>query len=385
MVLIDRAVPDWARPYLQGAVTANLSEPGEMATAVRKFTAGHPIGGIVSYDPRRMGPATELARELGLPGNAPAAVAASQDPERTAVLLEEHGIASARSHTVHNEDSAVAAARMVRFPVTLKAAGAGEPVRADGDDEVRAAHRQICQGDPADPFITAVTVEEFGLDGPEAGVEAVIVSPGEIRTVAVTRTDVRPGISSSPFGYSVDAHDELLHDAALTRLVAQAVTALGLTVGVVHMEVRLTQQGPRVLRVSAGPADGLIPLLVDRATGINLARTAAALATGAAPDLSPSRGRAAAIRFLYPDATGRLARLKAPSSFATQPWLDRFAWTQRTGSSVLGPPHSGAEDRLAHWVVTGADAVECGARLGLIHDQVTARVSRTASRPVSAW
>jgi biotin carboxylase len=381
VVLIDRAIPAWARPYVEAAVSVNLFDPGKLATAVEKFTASHPISGVVSYDPNSAEPAAELVQKLGLPGNAPAAVAACRDPAWAAVLLEEHGIPAARSRTVHNEDSAVAAARSMRFPVYLKA-GTRAPLRADDDDEVRAAHRQFRHSDTAAPFTRAMTVEEFGLDGPAVGVEAVVVSPGEVRIAAVTRTDVRRALSSSPLGQSVDAHDELLNDSAPTQLVTQGDTALGLTVGVVHLEMRLTQRGPRLLKVTPSLADDLIPLLVDRATGVNLARTVAALATGAAPDLSARRERAAAIRFLHPEATGRLGRLKAPSSFADQPWLDRFAWTQHTGKSVLGPPHSRVEDRLAHWVVTEADAAECGVRLSLIGDQVITRFSRTASRPV---
>ncbi|MEV0224921.1 hypothetical protein [Streptomyces sp. NPDC050704] len=378
-MLVDHAVPAWARPYLEGEVTAGLSDVGEVIAAVAEFTDEHPVSGLVAYDPRRAGPVAGLAQHLGLPGNAPAAVTACQDPARAHCLLEDHGVPSAQSHTVGDEAGAVTVAQQLRFPVALKAADTGDRARADSTDEVRAEFRTMCEDNTAAPHM--VTVEQFG---PTVGVEVVIVSPDDVRTIAVTRVDARPALASSPLGYSVDAYDELLHDAALTRLVAQAVTALGLTIGVVHAQVRLTPRGPRLLQVSAGPADDLIPLLVDRATGINLARAAAALATGAVPDLSPTRERACAIRFLYPDATGRLVRRKAPAAFTAQPWLDRFAWTQQTGNTVLGPPLSDTEDRLAHWVVTGADSAECDVRLGRIGEQVTARISRNTSSPVSA-
>jgi biotin carboxylase len=347
---------------------------------VGKFTTHHPVSGLVTYDPRRAGPAAKLAQRLGLPGNAPAAVTACQDPEKTRWLLEDFGVPSTLSLTVDDDISAVSAACQLHFPVTVKAAGGGACVRADSVDDVRAAFRTIREDRGGGPC--RVTVDQFGAGGPAVGVEAVIVASDDVRTIAVTRADTRPELPSSPLGYSVDANDELLRDAALSRLVARAVTALGLTVGVVHAEVRLTPSGPRLLRIDAGPADDLIPLLVDRATGVNLARAAAALATGATPDLAPSRERACAIRFLFPDTTGRLVRLKAPAAFTAQPWLDRFAWTQQPGNAVLGPPLSDTEDRLAHWVVTGVDRAECDVRLGLTAEQVTARISRLASSPV---
>ncbi|MFD4528468.1 carboxylase [Streptomyces sp. NPDC058470] len=385
VVLVDAVVPSWARPYLVGEVTVSLSDPSEVGAAVGRFTVEHPVSGIVTSEPRHAGLAAHLAQHLGLPGNSPSAVATCEDPSRAHRVLREADVPSMRVHAVDDIQSALAAARSLRFPVSLTAPAAGTgPVRADCDDEVRSAYVALAPGDSAEPLTASVTIEEFGLDGPEVGVEAVVLSPGEVQTVAVTRRTLCPERAHCPVGYSVDAHDELLQAADLTRVVAQATTALGLTVGVVHADVRLTSRGPFILQVGASPADDLIPLLVARARGIGLSRAAAALATGGTPDLTPTRGQAAAIRFLHPDASGRVVRLKAAERLTSQPWLDRFAWTQRPGKAVLGPPRSGRADRLAHWVVTGADTAECTSRLGLIAEQVTARVSKAASSPVGA-
>ena len=55
-----------------------------------------------------------------------------------------------------------------------------------------------------------MNIEEVGLDGPEVGVEAVVLSPDEVRTVAVTRKTLCQDRSQAAVGYSIDAHDELL-------------------------------------------------------------------------------------------------------------------------------------------------------------------------------
>ena len=52
-----------------------------------------------------------------------------------------------------------------------------------------------------------------------------------------------------------------------------------------HVELRLTASGPRVIEVNGRPAGDLIPLLVERATGINIPQALATLATGETPDL----------------------------------------------------------------------------------------------------
>ena len=382
VVLVDRAVPPWARPYLAGEVTVSLSDPGEVTAAVGKFLVDHSVGGLVTYQPRHARLAAHLARHLGLPGNSPATVATCQAPARTRHVLREADVPSVQLHAVDDVRAALDAARTLGFPVSLTAPAVGtNPLRADCASEVRSAYRTLRRAGTADPFAATMNIEEVGLDGPEVGVEAVVLSPDEVRTVAVTRKTLCPDRSQAAVGYSVDAHDELLQDDTLTRLVAQAATTLGLTVGVVHADVRLTARGPLILQVGACLADDLVPLLVARARGIDLARAAAALAVGTTPDLSPTREAAAAIRYLYPVTSGRLVRLKAPDLF-TLPWLDRLTWTQRTGNAVLGPPRSGREDRLAHWVVTGADAADCTSRLSRIAEQVTARIAEPASSPV---
>ncbi|MFC4469228.1 carboxylase [Streptomyces xiangluensis] len=381
VVLADRAVPPWARPYLAGEVTVALSDPGEVTAAVGKFAAEHSVSGIVTYEPRHARLAAHLAQHLDLPVNSPEAVATCQARH---VLREADG-PSVQLHAVDDERSALVAARTLGFPVSLTAPAAGtDPVRADCDSEVRSAYRTLRRAGTADPFAATLTVEEVGLDGPEVGVEAVVLSPDEVRTVAVTRKILCPERAQAAVGYSIDAHDDLLEDDTLTRLVAQAITTLGLTVGVVHADIRLTARGPLVLQVGACLADDLIPLLVARARGIDLARAAAALATGDTPGLSPTREQAAAIRYLYPDTSGRVVRLKTPDLFAL-PWLDRFSWTHRTGTAVLGPPRSGPEDRLAHWVVTGADTAECESRLDQSAEHVTARVAHPASSPAATY
>ncbi|MFG2348693.1 carboxylase [Streptomyces phaeochromogenes] len=391
VVLVDRAAPAWIRPYLAGEVAVELGDTAHVIQAVTAFTIEHDVGGVLTYSVRHAELAARLTQQLAhldLPGNAPAAVAACHDEVGFRRMLDEHAFPSAQSFTADAEDSAIEAARLLGYPVALRAPGADTPgpgLRAHGDHEVRAAFRRICRDDALvlGPFATTgAVVEEVGLDGPAVGVEAVVTAPTDVRTVAITRTSVSPQLSGQVVGYSVDAHDELLHDAAIGQCVTQAVTACGITTGVVHAELRLSSRGPRLAALSACLADNLVPLLVARALGINLPQVAAALATGTTPALAAVRKGAAAIRFLYPNATGRIKQLRPLTDFATQPWLDRFVWTRQPGNAVLAPPTSGLEDRLAHCVVTGADPAECASWLDLVASHATARIEYSLSSPL---
>ncbi|UXY24920.1 hypothetical protein N8I84_41475 (plasmid) [Streptomyces cynarae] len=382
LVLVDRTTPAWVRPYLAGEIATGLSAADDVVSAVRKFTATRPAAGVVTYLTGHAALTANVARMLGLPGNRPDAVASAQGATWIPRAPHKAGVSTASASMVAYEDSVMAAARTVDSPTAVTTAGGEGPLRANGVNGARAVSQGVREGASAAPFAAAVAVEEFGLEGADVGVEAVLVSSEDIRFVAVTRNIVDTAVAASPLGYSVCAHDSLLHDETLQNSVAKAITERGLATGVVHADVRLDTRGPRVLRISPCLAEGLIPLLVVRATGISLARVAASLAAGFLPDLSPTLKRAAAVRFLYPSASGQLAGRAAPEAYMGRPWLDRFSWTHQTEEEVLGPPFSGFEDRLAHWVVTGSDSLECASRLHLVGEQISAQIVPSADRSV---
>ncbi|MFD0393238.1 hypothetical protein ACFQ3Z_15095 [Streptomyces nogalater] len=114
-----------------------------------------------------------------------------------------------------------------------------------------------------------------------------VVLDDEVRIVALTRTTPGPPPACRPLRHSVHAHDGLLHNRFLRQCVERAVEALRLTHTVAHITLRLTARGPRVLGVTPCPPDDLIPLLVERATGVDLAGAAATLATGDCPTSPP--------------------------------------------------------------------------------------------------
>ncbi|GHH25832.1 ATP-grasp domain-containing protein [Streptomyces rubradiris] len=379
VVLADnRVCPAWAAPYLHDQLVTDLADAESVAAAVKRFAAQSPLSGVVTYLENHVELAAQLAAQLGLPGSSPAAVAACRDKAQTRQRFTAENVPSALAHAVDDEDAAVQCARGIGYPVVVKPrgmAGSAGVLRADADAEVRRAYRRATRETlpGLDGYaVPGVLVEEY-LAGPEISAETVVLGGSKVRIVAVTRKRLGAEPRFVETGHSVDARDPLLTDAAVTEAVTRAVRALGIERGVLHVELRLTERGPVLIEVNARPGGDLIPLLVLRATGIDLAQATAALAAGAVPDLTPNRRQAAAIQFLYPAFSGEVTRLGAPSALLAEPWLERLVWTRRPGDQVLAPPNASISDRLAHWVVTGADAAECDQRLVQVLMQVDAR------------
>ncbi|MGW0844278.1 ATP-grasp domain-containing protein [Streptomyces sp. NPDC002787] len=379
IVLVDSEPSSWARPYVHREVTVDLADPEALAVAVKQLNEETTLGGICTYMEHYVVAAAQLAERFGLPGTSPASVAACRDKARTRRVFAEHDVASAVSHLVADEDAAVDAARSLGYPVVVKPRGMGGSagvVRADTDAEVREAFRRASRETVLglDAFaVRGVLVEEY-LAGPEISAETVVLGHDDVRIVAITRKRLGAEPRFQEVGHLVDAADPLLGDATVAQTVIDAVQALGIERGVLHIELRLTARGPVLIEVNARPGGDLIPHLVRLATGIDLAQAAAALATSAVPDLAPTHRRAAAVQFLYPPATGVVTHLSAPAAVRFERWLDRLVWTRHPGDRVTAPPHASIDDRLAHWVVTGADRAESDWRIAQVFSQVTARI-----------
>ncbi|MBX7551393.1 hypothetical protein ABZX95_28250 [Streptomyces sp. NPDC004232] len=262
VILVDTAVPGWARPFLSGHLPADPTHEAETAGALARYADRHPVAGVLTWTREHLRTAARITGHLGLPGLSYETAGACTDPVTSTALLARHRLAP------------------------------------DG---------------PGD------------LDGPLVSAETVVLDD-EVRIAALTRTT--PGAPGGlPLRHSVHAHDGLLHNRFLRQTVERAVRALGLTHTVAHVRLRLTGRGPRVTGVVPFLPGDLIPWLVERATGVDLAGVALAMACGTFVDATPSRQRAAAIRF-----------------------------AESAGGACL--------PTRVYWVAEGEDAAECDRALG---------------------
>ncbi|MET9083193.1 ATP-grasp domain-containing protein [Streptomyces sp. NPDC004237] len=383
VVLADVELPHWTRPFVRGHLTVDLSDSETALTAVKEFAARTPgLAGVCTYMEHHVLLAARIAEQLGLPGPSPAAMAACRDKAATRRLLAKRDVPSARSVQAADEDAAVEHARLIGYPVVVKPrgmAGSAGVLRADSDSEVRAAFLHAAQETVlgldayAEP---GVLVEEY-LDGEEISAETVVVGD-DVRIVAITRKRLGNEPRFQELGHLVDGADPLLGDSAVTETVTRAVRALRIKRGVLHVELRRTGRGPAVVELNGRPGGDLIPVLVHAATGVDLMAAVADLASGTVPDLTPTRARAAAVRFLLPAFSGRVGAVSVPADLRDQPWLERLVWTRHLGERVTAPPLATIEDRLGHWVVTGDTAEECEERLAEVLVRVFAPITGTA-------
>jgi biotin carboxylase len=357
LVLIDTAPPTG---LIAGLVAdhevADTHDAGQVVAAGLALAARHDIAGVLTWDEYALVPAAALAERLGVRGNSVESMLACRDKGSTRRLLDQAGVPSARSVRVDSEKTAASVAAAIGYPVVLKpsshAASIGV-IKVNHPQDFSAAWEFASAGaDEQGPEGFGVLVEEY-LDGPEVSVECVTIA-GETIALAVTRKEVAFEPHFEEVGHTVVADDPAL--PVVAPVARQALEALGVTDGVSHVEMRLTATGPRIIEVNGRIGGDWIGRLVRMATGLDLPGIAASLAADVTPDLMATHSGAAAVRLVYPPASGVLAerRLGAVPTARGEAGLREYGWLLQEGERVELPPHGDLDSaRIGYLIASG--------------------------------
>ncbi|MFE3325120.1 acetyl-CoA carboxylase biotin carboxylase subunit family protein [Streptomyces sp. NPDC059176] len=376
--LLQPAPVTWEEPYVVGSTPVDNTRPEPLVEAARQVAAEHEVTGVFCYDEGLVSPAAHVAQALGLPGNSPEMVAACRDKNATRNVLERAGVAQPASIGVRSLAEAREAAEKLGFPVVLKPRGLAGGMgvrRADGPDDVESAYRAASGASyPGVPvFEVSVLVEEY-VDGPEISVDAVFFE-GECTPLTLARKQVGLAPFFEEVGHEIDGGDPLLSDPQLIEALRASHAALGFHTGVSHTEFRLTPNGPYLMEVNARLGGDMIPYLGELATGVDVAMAAADVAAGRRPETAPTRRRAAAITFLYPEQDVEIESVTVHEDRFTPDVHSADAMTDP--GAVLRLPPRGYISRYAR-VVSVADSME-RARAALLK---APEIVELAGRPV---
>lgn len=373
----------WEHGLVIDHETADPYDREALLTAGELLASRHPVAAVLTWNETLLVATAHLAQHLGVLTDDPQVLHACRDKATSRAQFARHAVPSAQSIKVASLLESALAAESIGYPAVLKPHGSGLQRRRDPRGQGRTAPRgvrvrdrlyaNLHGGDSND-----VLVEEY-LDGPEISVEC-ITHRGQTTAVAVTRKELGFEPYFEEIGHSVDAADPLLAETG--PIATAAVAALGVTTGISHVELRLTATGPRIIEVNQRIGGDLIGRLVQLATGIDLPRAAADLALGIAPDLTPTRRQAAAVRLLYPEVSGTVIERGIDADLVGADWLTQVSWISEVGDQVVLPPEGDVDvARVGLVVVTAADAAQAATRIEEAQDHITVVVYPAPETP----
>jgi biotin carboxylase len=259
-----------------------LDIPSDDADAAAAVLERERIGGIVTFVDDNLVLAAEIAARLGLIYHTPEVARTLASKTRQRDVLAAAGVPGPRHWTIPSGlDHATLGlrARDLVYPSVLKpAAGSG----SRGIIKLASADGLLAAYDPRSEYL----VEEHLADDPDAdprfasylSVESVI-SRGVSDHVAVCGRFPL----AEPFretGNFIPAAVDLEAERELLELTDRTIAALGIVSAVIHTEIKLTPDGPKLIEVN-GRLGGRPPFVLRTISDVNLWRAACRIALGA--------------------------------------------------------------------------------------------------------
>ncbi len=311
-----------------------------------------PIAGVTSSSEYFIAAAAEAARVLRRPHPSPEAVRACRDKHAQRVRLSAAGVRCPAFAAARTPGEAAAAAARIGFPVVVKpVSGTGSIAvrRCQTQAQVRAAVAEaFAAPDPALPPQDAVLVEEY-LAGAEYSAELI-----DDQVVGITAKLLGAEPYFVEIGHDFPAPLGEADARAVGDAAVAAVRGLGLGWGGAHVELRYRSAGDLcVVEVNPRLAGGMIPRVVQEATGIDMIFHVVAAAAGQPEPLRPQSARSASIRFLIVREEGTLTAVEGVAEARKLPGVVEVGITVPFGQPVR-PRHS-FRDRLGHVIGAGPD------------------------------
>ena len=327
-------------------VTLDFGDPLGSAETIARFARSRPIDAVVGVDDLTTVAAAAISQRLGLKANALPAVSAARDKHAMRRRLAEAGVPAPRFRLVELADDPAAVAEKVEYPCVLKplmlSASRGV-IRANDGRELVAAFRRIAvilaQPDAAPPVGArrALLVEEF-VPGREVALEGLLVG-GRLHVLALF--DKPDPLDGPFFEETIYVTPSRLPAATQERIAAvtrDACSALGLTEGPIHAELRVNERGPFVLEVAARSIGGLCARTLTFGTGLSLEELILCHALDRPLESLERERRAAGVMMIPIPRAGRLVAVRGVEEAEAVEAVDDVVITMHPGQEVIPLP-----------------------------------------------
>ncbi len=357
--LFDPEEPTWQRQYVTGYDVVDVFDPPSAVAAARRLAQRTGHIGVYCYHEGMIASAAEVAEALGLPGMSPAAVRACRDKLATRTRLAAAGVPQPAFAAVSSLAELAEAADRLGYPLVVKPRGLGASqgvIRVDGPADLEGAMEVAKSATQRGMASYASLLAEQYLAGNEVSVDSAIIN-GECLPFIVARKELGFAPYFEEVGHVISTDDPLFTDPEFRDLLARTHTALGVTHGITHTEIKFGPGGPAVIEVNGRLGGDLIPYVGQLASGTNASRVAVDLAFGLRPDLRPTRRGAAAIRFHYPQEDCRVSSLSVPPPDPDGPLRESQALVEP--GDVLRLPPGGYLARFGFSIACAPGPDEC--------------------------
>jgi biotin carboxylase len=314
-------------------------------SAVRQivaFAQELPLSGILAVDDSGSELAAAASQALDLPHNQPSAAKAARDKALMRQILKRGGLPTPWFRKFNTSDDPAEVARQVPYPCVIKPInlnGSRGVIRADSPAELTAAIqtlRKIIEHPLADgpqPYL----VEAY-IPGIEIALEGLLDN-GRLQVLALfDKPDPLMGpyfeetIYVTPSRLPSEIQDEVFH------VTNEAVRALGLSIGPVHAEMRINDQGVWIVELAGRSIGGLCSQVLRFGMGGSLEELILGQMCGIRAAEDQKEPIASGVMMIPIPSAGILRQVRGVEEAVAVPLIDNIELTARLNYPLVPLP-----------------------------------------------
>ncbi len=239
-----------------------------------------------------------VSRALGLPGHTVDVAINSTDKVKMLEAFERCNVAHPIFQVIRKQE-------IESFSMSLHYPVISKPIDSAGGRGIYMIHNEnelkkaVCFSSQAGRS-GDILIEEY-MQGPEVSVEVLVID-GTPHIIQITDKITSGAPNFFEIGHSQPSALPQDTKESIRKLASKAVMAVGLVNSPAHVEIIITEQGPKLVELGARLGGDCITtyLLETSISGINMAQAAIELALGIKPDVSNyhNSGNCAGVRFV---------------------------------------------------------------------------------------
>lgn len=216
----------------------------------------------------------------------------------------------------------------------------------------------------------AIIIEEY-MRGPEVSVEVMVIQ-GKPHVLQVTDKITLGPPHFVEIGHTQPSRLDVEQVKKIKNLAIRAVHAIGIDNGPAHVEIILTEEGPKMVELGARMGgDCITTHLVPLSTGIDMVRSTIEIACGEKTNINPIFSKGSAIRY-FKSSNGIIKNISGVEQAKSIPGVKEISFVKNIGDKVGNIESS--VDRIGFVIAQGKDADEaefiCNEAISLINIEV---------------
>ncbi|MGE8003847.1 ATP-grasp domain-containing protein [Lysinibacillus sp. NPDC093216] len=339
-----------AYPDIHKMILIDTSNIEDMKEEIYNLTkTGLEIKSIVSFVDPFVHIASILCDEFCFNYTSSTAIEMMEDKEKTRNFLKNQPYSPKFFLLKPNESFS----NNLAFPLIVKSpksTGSKDVLLANDSDQLKKHLSHLRSKNPRE----TIMIEEY-IEGPQYLVEALVYKR-QANIIGIIEQEITQGKRFIITGYGVLVKAPKEIQAGLEEVLQSIVTAFNIENGALHLELRLTKNGWKLIEINPRISGGAMNTMLHAAFGFNLVEETLKLFLGERPDINPKHRKFVYTKYVIVESKGILEKVIGRNRATNSPGVvDVYVKPKR--GTLLTPPLSMGH-RYAYVIAEGATLAE---------------------------